>query len=179
MNKLATIILVMLAVSVSANFMVFYNPDSFVVPNRTTKVLQSVNPDAADGRNDAKVVNTLPPGFDVATHKWDGSNFVPLTQADYNAIAATNAVLAYNSLVSLTNSVFVEAKQGIQDRFDEAAIRDRAILLTLLDAVNILRDQIDILRNVHGQPPLADVTGVQLRDKVQGYIDDLSANKIE
>jgi len=179
MNKLATIILVMLAVSVSANFLVLYNPTSPIVTNRTYKVFETVLPTIADGRDDAKVIDVLPVGFDVGTYKYDGTNFVPLTQADYDRIAATNAINAFNAQVAFTNSVFTDAKQGIQDRFDEAALRDRAILLTLLDAVNILRDQIDILRNAHGQPPLADVTGVQLRDKVQGYIDDLSANTIE
>jgi hypothetical protein len=162
----------MVAVSVFGNFMVFWDPNSFVVPNRTVKVFESVAVDTLPvGFENAKVVDTLPVGFDVGTYKWDGANFVPLTQADYDAIAATNAVLAFNDRVAFTNIVRIEARKMIQDSFVERDLVVRAFMLVVLDEINIVRARL--------VPAQAARTKLQLRNAVQSYINDGSADVIE
>ena len=161
MKKLIAIILLVVGGTALANFMVFYNPTSFVITNRTTRVIGTVNPDAADGRDDAKVVDTLPGGFDVATHKWDGSAFVPLTAGDNAAIAATNAILSFNAQVAFTNAVRIQAKQWLQDQFSEQDLLHRAMLLVIMDEINILR----------ANDGLGARTKVQLRNAIQSQID--------
>lgn len=131
--------------TVGANWLIKVNPDSFVVTNRTVLVKESVNPAHYAGDNTAVVVESLPPGFDVATWKYWNGTLQALDQADYDAIAATNAAIAAaQQALALSNKIafaktFYLSNEEAQERAHRAAIETVIELVTA--EINILRAQ--------------------------------------
>lgn len=127
------ILLLLSATTLLASNIVVYDPNSSTVPNRVIAYLQSE--DTAKWVNVTNaIINPSVPNSTRDNWKVSGGSVVEMSQAEKDSVTAANA---------LANTV--AEKEGAKSDYDASAI-DRAIVLVLLNEINILRSQVQLAR---------------------------------
>lgn len=112
-----------------------YDPSSFPITNRVTRILTSENTLVWLGQSNRLINPTIPAGTDFQVSNGVVRAFV---QADYDRIAATNAILI---AIINTNRLIFERTNAIAafNAKDERGRVQRAILELITSEINILR----------------------------------------
>jgi hypothetical protein len=174
MKILITLFILLFTLTLSAaDYVFFFDPVSFPITNRLVRPYVMGSPHQTEflGKTNALYSNILPGGIDLTQAKVENGFVVALSVADINRIAATNAVLEFNTQVAFTNSVRLAAKQLIQSEFTDRDLVLRAFMLVVLDEINIIRPAL--------ASPLSARTKLQFRNAIQTKIDSGVADIVE
>ncbi len=162
------LLLTLTLVTTFSSSIVVYDPNSSIVTNRVIAYLQSEDTVKWNGKTNILINPSVPANSTRDNWKVVNGNVVELTQAEKDAITAAN-----NAATVVAN------KEDAKANYDASAI-DRAIVLVLLNEINVLRSQVQMARtNTTAFQSATNRSAVNLNDRTAAQARTAIRNEVD